>query len=84
MPLHTILEVELFDVWGVDFIGPFPPSWGNAYILLDVDYVSKFGIPRALISDEGSHFDCKLVVNALNRYKVKHKIDTTCHPQTNG
>ncbi|KAA3488267.1 Transposon Ty3-I Gag-Pol polyprotein [Gossypium australe] len=29
MPLQTILEVELFDVWGIDFMGPFPPSWDN-------------------------------------------------------
>ncbi|KAL4324503.1 hypothetical protein GQ457_11G026440 [Hibiscus cannabinus] len=25
MPLQNILEVELFDVWGIDFMGPFPP-----------------------------------------------------------
>ena len=81
-PLKGILEVELFDVWGIDFMGPFPSSYNNKYILLAVDYVSKwveaistqtndakvvlkflkkniftkFGTPRALISDEGSHF----------------------------
>ena len=37
----TILEVELFDLWGMDFMGPFPSSFGNLYILLAVDYVSK-------------------------------------------
>ena len=41
-PLQTILEVELFDIWGVDFIGPFPSSFSNLYILLTVDYVSKW------------------------------------------
>ncbi|KAL4348058.1 hypothetical protein GQ457_17G008860 [Hibiscus cannabinus] len=41
MPLQNILEVELFDVWGIDFMGPFPSSFGNLYILLAVDYVSK-------------------------------------------
>jgi len=29
MPLNNILEVELFDVWGIDFMGPFPPSYTN-------------------------------------------------------
>ncbi|KAK8632766.1 hypothetical protein V6N13_073147 [Hibiscus sabdariffa] len=79
MPLQCILEVELFDVWGIDFMGPFPSSHGDLYILLAVDYVSKwveaiatprndsqtilkflhkhiltrFGTPRAIISDEG-------------------------------
>ncbi|KAH9769288.1 hypothetical protein KPL71_011944 [Citrus sinensis] len=41
MPLTNILEVEVFDVWGIDFMGPFPPSFGNLYILVVVDYVSK-------------------------------------------
>ncbi|KAK9035209.1 hypothetical protein V6N11_077257 [Hibiscus sabdariffa] len=110
MPLQNILEVELFDVWGIDFMGPFPSSHGDLYILLAVDYVSKwveaiatpkndaktvmkflhkniftrFGVPRALISDEGSHFDNKLIAKALQRYGVKHRIATVYHPQTNG
>ena len=42
MPLNNILEVEIFNVWGINFMGPFPPSFGNMYILLVVDYVSKW------------------------------------------
>ena len=41
-PMSTILEVELFDLWGMDFMGPFPPSFSHLYILLAVDYVSKW------------------------------------------
>ncbi|XP_073019208.1 uncharacterized protein [Primulina eburnea] len=41
-PLTNILEVELFDVWGIDFMGAFPSSFGQSYILLAVDYVSKW------------------------------------------
>ena len=41
MPLTNVLEVELFDVCGIDFMGPFPSSYGHKYILLAVDYVSK-------------------------------------------
>ena len=41
-PMRTILEVELFDLWGMDFMGPFPSSFNNLYILLAVDYVSKW------------------------------------------
>ena len=37
-----MLEVELFDLWGMDFIGPFTSSFCNLYILLIVDYVSKW------------------------------------------
>ena len=41
-PLQPILEVELFDIWEMDFMGPFPSSSSNLYILLAVDYVSKW------------------------------------------
>jgi len=41
MPQSGILEVELFNVWGINFIGPSPPSRSNLYILMVVDYVSK-------------------------------------------
>ena len=42
MSLNLIIEIELFDVWGIEFIGPFPISFGNQYILIAVDYVSKW------------------------------------------
>lgn len=42
MPLYPIIVVDIFDVWGIDFMGSFPTSFGNEYILLAVDYVSKW------------------------------------------
>ncbi|RVW18417.1 putative mitochondrial protein [Vitis vinifera] len=42
MPMNPILMVDLFNVWGIDFMGPFPMSFGNSYILVGVDYVSKW------------------------------------------
>ena len=42
MPLTPILIIEIFNYWGLDFMGPFPPSCGYLYILLVVDYVSKW------------------------------------------
>jgi len=38
MSLNPILEVEIFDVWGIDFMGLFPNSFGNQFILVAVDY----------------------------------------------
>jgi len=40
MPHTSILVIEIFDTWGIDFIGPFPPSF--EYILMVIDYVSKW------------------------------------------
>ncbi|KAJ9536445.1 hypothetical protein OSB04_un000380 [Centaurea solstitialis] len=110
MPMQVFMEVELFNVWGIDFMGPFPPSFRNEYILVAVDYVSKwveaiatptadskvvikflkkhiftrFGVPRALISDGGSHFCNKYLETVLKKYSVKHRVTTPYHPQANG
>jgi len=42
MPLQNIIELDVFDCWGIDFVGPLPSSYGNVYILVVVDYVSKW------------------------------------------
>ncbi|CAN6583540.1 unnamed protein product [Malus baccata var. baccata] len=110
MPLQNILEVELFDVWGIDFMGPFPTSHGYLYIIVAVEYVSKwveaiptrtndhkvvlsflkehiftrFGTPRALISDGGSHFINKPFEALMKKYNITHKVATPYHPQTSG
>ena len=42
MPLHGVLVVQMFDVSGIDFMGPFLSSFGNLYTLLSVDYLSKW------------------------------------------
>jgi hypothetical protein len=42
MPLTNNIQIELFDAWGIDFMGPFPNSGNCEYILVVVDYVSKW------------------------------------------
>ena len=42
MSLQNIMEVEVFDCWGIDFVGHLPLSLGNEYILVAVDSVSKW------------------------------------------
>ena len=97
-----ILEVEIFDMQGIDLMGPFLMLNGNKYILICIDYVSKwvkaqacavndakvvykflqklfarFGMPRAIISDRGTHFYNRNMKALLARYGVKHKIATS-------
>ncbi|GJU73106.1 reverse transcriptase domain-containing protein [Tanacetum coccineum] len=48
MPQNTIQVCEIFEVWGIDFMGPFPSSRGNKYILVAVDYLSKWVEAKAL------------------------------------
>jgi hypothetical protein len=42
MPLINNLQIKLFDVWGIDYMGPFPKSKNYEYILVEVEYVSKW------------------------------------------
>ncbi|XP_072073979.1 uncharacterized protein [Arachis hypogaea] len=56
------MELELFDVWGIDFTGPFPPSYSNNYILVTVDYVSKWVEAIATSTN-----DNKVVINFLRK-----------------
>ena len=91
-------------------MGPFPSSFGNLYILLAVDYVSKwveaiacpkndtnivvgfiqrnilsrFGAPRTIISDKGSHFGNRGFAKLMSRYGIKHMMGLVYHPQSNG
>lgn len=37
----AILALELFDVQGMDFMGPTVSSYGMMHIFLVVDYISK-------------------------------------------
>ncbi|CAM8997225.1 unnamed protein product [Rhodiola kirilowii] len=110
MPQVPILVNDVFDIWGIDFMGPFPISCGCAYILVAVDYVSKwveaiatrcddaktvvdflranifcrYGVPKAIISDQGTHFCNRMMAATLRHYHVHHRTSTAYHPQTNG
>ncbi|KAG7578973.1 Retrotransposon gag domain [Arabidopsis thaliana x Arabidopsis arenosa] len=67
MPQNPILEVEVFDVWGIDFMGPFnPASYGNKYILVAVDYVSKW--VEAIASPTNDH---KVLTMNIHRIATK-------------
>ncbi|RDX68465.1 hypothetical protein CR513_52547, partial [Mucuna pruriens] len=60
MPQQPILFCEVFDVWGIAFIGPFSVSNGYSYILLAVDYVSRW--VKAIATKTN---DAKVVVDFL-------------------
>nr|GEW22972.1 reverse transcriptase domain-containing protein [Tanacetum cinerariifolium] len=94
---------------GIDFMGPFPSLRGNKYILVAVDYLSKwveakalptndarvvckflkclfarFGTPRAIISDRGTHVFNDQFTKVMRKYGVTHRLSTAYHPQTSG
>nr|GFA92161.1 reverse transcriptase domain-containing protein [Tanacetum cinerariifolium] len=109
MPQNSIQICEIFDVGGIDFMGPFPSSKGNKYILVAVDYLSKwvkakalptndarvvvnflksffsrFGTPKDIISERGTHFCNDQFSRVMAKYGVTHRLSTAYHPQTSG
>ncbi|GKA67368.1 reverse transcriptase domain-containing protein [Tanacetum coccineum] len=52
MPQNAIQVCEIFDAWGINFMGPFPSLRGNKYILLAVDYLSKWVEAKSLPTNE--------------------------------
>nr|GEX05621.1 DNA-directed DNA polymerase [Tanacetum cinerariifolium] len=99
MPQNAIQACEIFDVWGIDFMGPFSSSKGNKYILVAVDYLSKwveakalptndarvfvkflkslftrFGTPRAIICDRGTHYCNDQFAKVMLKYGVTHHL----------
>ena len=66
LPLILILVIELFDVWGIDFMSPFVSSYGMKYILMAVDYVSKWVEAIALPNNEGKSVTAFLKKNTFS------------------
>nr|GEX55438.1 Pro-Pol polyprotein [Tanacetum cinerariifolium] len=94
---------------GIDFMGSFLSSKGNKYILVAVDYLSKwveakalptndarvvvkflkslfsrFGTPKAIISDRGTYFCNDQFSIVMTKYGVTHRLSTAYHPQISG
>nr|GEV88451.1 retrovirus-related Pol polyprotein [Tanacetum cinerariifolium] len=65
MPQNFIQNCKNFDVWGIDFMGPFPSSKGNKYILVAVDYLSEWVEAKALPTNDTR----KLQLNKLNELR---------------
>ncbi|GJX57201.1 reverse transcriptase domain-containing protein [Tanacetum coccineum] len=62
MPLNNIQVCEIFDIWGIDFMGPFPKLHKFEYILVAVDYVSKWAEAQALPTN-----DARVVITFLKK-----------------
>ncbi|CAN6685993.1 unnamed protein product [Malus baccata var. baccata] len=111
LPFELMCDASDYTVGVVlDFMGPFPSSHGNLYILVAIDYVFKwveaiasptcksyvvlgflqntifprFGVPRATISYEGTHFLNRTMAALCAKYHIHHRLATPYHSQTSG
>nr|GFB55402.1 reverse transcriptase domain-containing protein [Tanacetum cinerariifolium] len=79
---NAIQICEIFDVWGIDFMGPFPSSRGNKYILVAIDYLSKWVESKALPTNE-ARVVCKFHKSLFARFGAPRSIisDRGCNGQ---
>ena len=66
--------MKIFDVWGIDFMGPFPPLFGNIYILLVVDYLSKWVAAIACPINDANTVVGFIQRNILSRFRAPRTI----------
>nr|GEU82826.1 reverse transcriptase domain-containing protein [Tanacetum cinerariifolium] len=73
MPQNIIQVCKIFDIWDIDFMGPFPSSKGNKYILVAVDYLSKWVKARALPTND-ARVVVKFLKSLFSRFGIPHGI----------
>ncbi|GJR06135.1 reverse transcriptase domain-containing protein [Tanacetum coccineum] len=73
MPQNAIQVCEIFDVWGIDFMGPFSYSRGNKYILVAVNYLSKWVEAKALHTND-ARVVCKFLKSLFAQFGTPRAI----------
>ncbi|KAH9744111.1 hypothetical protein KPL70_003549 [Citrus sinensis] len=76
-----------FELGEVSFYEAIPCRTNDHKLVIEFlknNIVSRFGFPRAIISDGGAHFCNKAFKTLLTKYSITHKVATPCHPQTSG
>ncbi|XP_055803499.1 uncharacterized protein LOC129872563 [Solanum dulcamara] len=84
-PLHPTVASWPFDAWGLDIIGPLPKSSkGQMYILVAIDYFSRYGIARYIIINNGTSFGKKLMRSLCEKFSFKQRKSSMYNAPANG
>ncbi|XP_063938052.1 uncharacterized protein LOC135147928 [Daucus carota subsp. sativus] len=88
---HSILSFCHDQAFAVDYVSKWVEaiptrSTDNKVVLrfLKENIFSRFGTPRAIISDQGTHFKNRQFESLLKKYSITHRLATPYHPQTSG
>ncbi|XP_021990933.1 uncharacterized protein LOC110887663 [Helianthus annuus] len=84
-PLVPVTSAWPFQQWSIYLVGPFPDAPGAfKFIVLAVDYYTKFGLPLRIISDNGTNFASEDFQKWFKKMKIEHSFASVAHPQANG
>ncbi|GJS59988.1 reverse transcriptase domain-containing protein [Tanacetum coccineum] len=78
MPQNAIQVCEIFDLWGIDFMGPLPIVRVTKYLLVACDYLFKW------VEAKSASPPTMLRIRVMSKYGVTHRLSTPYHPQTSG
>ncbi|GJT91695.1 reverse transcriptase domain-containing protein [Tanacetum coccineum] len=79
-------DVEFTEWLGLEKMMKLSTRINDALVVINLlrKIFARFGVPKALIRDRGTHFYNSQLEKALQKYGVTHKLSTAYHPQTNG
>ncbi|MCO5551641.1 hypothetical protein L7F22_005145 [Adiantum nelumboides] len=84
-PQQAVITNGSFEKWGIDAMGPLPGTAnGKLYILVVIDYMTRFGTPREIVSHNGLGFRRGLLTEVCEELKISHRHSTPYYPQSNG
>nr|GEV73215.1 reverse transcriptase domain-containing protein [Tanacetum cinerariifolium] len=80
IPQNAIQVCEIFDVWAK----ALPTNDSRVVVKFLKSLFSRFGTPRAIISDRGTYFYNDQFARVMTKYEVTHRLAAAYHPQTSG
>ncbi|MCO5568101.1 hypothetical protein L7F22_021797 [Adiantum nelumboides] len=84
-PRQAVIANGPFEKWGFDAMGSLPRTAnGKLYILVAIDYMTRFGTPLEIVSDNGPGFRRDLLIEVCEELKISHRHSTPYYPQSNG
>ncbi|CAN6562561.1 unnamed protein product [Malus baccata var. baccata] len=87
-PDEQLLSIKVSAPWYADIVNFLVskriPSEFTRHQRDKLRHDARFGMPRVIISDGGTHFCNRTIDALLRKYSVTHKVSTPYHPQTNG
>ncbi|CAN6704642.1 unnamed protein product [Malus baccata var. baccata] len=87
-PDEQLMSIKVSEPWYADLVNFLVtkriPSTYTRHQRDKLRHDARFGMPRVIISDGGSHFCNRTIEALLRKYNVNHKVSTPYHPQTNG
>jgi hypothetical protein len=80
---YMVVAIEYLTKW-VEVRALDRATAENVANFIHEEIICRFGAPKVIMTDQGSHFKNQMVDKLCNNYKIEHRLSSPYHPQTNG